>query len=161
MARQTKLTPDVQDKIVAALRVGATYEHAALVAGISYRTFRNWMQEGEHAERGLYLQFFQAIKRAEAEASVRWLARIEQAANDGVWQAAAWKLERRFPEQWGRREHVEMQHSGTLDMRVLASMRAAIMSAVDDPATRVRIAEALTALDEPDADEGGDDGRLP
>jgi hypothetical protein len=28
---------------------------------------------------------------------------IDQAASSGVWQAAAWKLERRFPHIYGRR----------------------------------------------------------
>lgn len=29
---------------------------------------------------------------------------IRQAAQGGVWQAAAWRLERRHPDQWGRRQ---------------------------------------------------------
>jgi hypothetical protein len=32
---------------------------------------------------------------------VKWLARIEQAASEH-WQAAAWKLERRYPKDYGR-----------------------------------------------------------
>ena len=27
---------------------------------------------------------------------------IEQAAKDGTWQAAAWKLERRYPQEYGK-----------------------------------------------------------
>lgn len=161
MPRPSKLTPHAQETIVAALRVGATYEHAALVAGITYRTFRLWMQEGERTTHGRFFHFFQAVKRAEAEAAVKWLARIEQAADDGVWQAAAWKLERRYPEQWGRRDKVDVKHEGTVDVHVLASLRTAILSAVgDDMAMRVRISEALAALDEPkEAAEGDDDER--
>jgi hypothetical protein len=29
---------------------------------------------------------------------------IAQAAREGQWQAAAWRLERKFPSKWGRRE---------------------------------------------------------
>lgn len=157
MPRPSKLSAQVQEKIVAALRVGATYEHAALVAGVSYDSFRRWMLQGERDSHGRFCEFCQAIKRAEAEAAVRWLARIEQAANDGAWQAAAWKLERRYPEQWGRRDRMEVKHAGTLDITMLANMRAAILSAVEDVPTRVRIAEALLALDGEDG-EGGDGG---
>ncbi len=103
MARPTKLSPDVQQRIVQAIALGATYEMAAQYGGVTYRSFRNWMQSGEPARSGPYLQFFQAVKAAEGVAAVRWLALIEQAANDGAWQAAAWKLERRYPHTYGRR----------------------------------------------------------
>ena len=35
------------------------------------------------------------------------MALIAKAAGEGNWQAAAWWLERRFPERWGRRERVD------------------------------------------------------
>src|SRR5262249_9114159 len=98
MARPTKLSEDVTRRLAPAARAGARHEQAALVAGIAARAFYGWMQRGEAAKRGQFLQCFQTVKKAEAEAAVRWLARIEQAAEEGVWQAAAWKLERRFPE---------------------------------------------------------------
>src|SRR5262249_689681 len=103
MARPTKLSDEVTRRLVAALRVGATHEHAALVAGISARTFYGWMQRGESATRGQFVQFVQAVKRAEAEAAVKGLARLEQAADEGVWQAGAWKRERRSPGSAERR----------------------------------------------------------
>ena len=33
---------------------------------------------------------------------------IDNAAIDGTWQAAAWKLERRYPDEWGRRDRLEL-----------------------------------------------------
>ena len=42
-----------------------------------------------------FRKFRERIKEAEGKATQRWLAIIERAANDGSWQAAAWKLERR------------------------------------------------------------------
>lgn len=157
MARRCKLTPEVQERICHAIRIGAYHEHAALAAGVSYETFRRWMAQGERASSGQFRVFCVAVKKAEAAAAVGWLARIEQAANDGQWQAAAWKLERRFPDKWGRNDRVAVQHEGAVDVRVIADMHAAIVGAVQDIPTRVRIAEALMALDAPDED-GGDDG---
>ena len=43
------------------------------------------------------------IEQAEAVAIRDRLAVITKAADSGTWQAAAWFLERRYPEQWGRR----------------------------------------------------------
>jgi hypothetical protein len=42
------------------------------------------------------------MQDAEGDAAVRWLAEIELAAKNGTWQAAAWKLERRYPQDYGR-----------------------------------------------------------
>lgn len=102
MARPSKLTPDAQAKIVQAIQMGSTYELAAQYAGISYDSFNNWMNKGEKASSGEFFEFFNAVKEAEGRAVVGWLAKIEKAASDGSWQAAAWKLERRYPATYGR-----------------------------------------------------------
>lgn len=115
--RPTKLTPECQERVVEALKLGATFELAAQYGGIAYNTFNVWRKRGA-AELGRveqqkgrarvrtseqpFVEFYEATKRAEAEAAVTWLERIEQAAQDGVWQAAAWKLERRYPQAYGR-----------------------------------------------------------
>lgn len=117
MARPSKLTADVQDRIVEALKLGATFELAAQYGGVSYHSFNLWRKRGaaelervanarknasiRESERP-YVEFYEATKKAEGEAAVAWLERIEQAARDGAWQAAAWKLERRYPQQYGR-----------------------------------------------------------
>jgi hypothetical protein len=93
--RPTKCTPETVGKLTQAIQLGATYELACNYAGIDYSTFARWMNEKR--------DFREAIKEAEGKASVVWLAKIEQAASEGNWQAAAWKLERRYPEQYGRR----------------------------------------------------------
>lgn len=94
MARRSKYTPEVGKRICDAIRLGATYELAAKYGGVSEDSIARW--------RAKYADFAEAIKEAEGGAAVGWLARIEQAAKDGTWQAAAWKLERRYPEQYGR-----------------------------------------------------------
>jgi transposase len=94
MARPTKYTPAVVDLICGSIKVGATYVLAAKAAGISYETFREW-RETKPA-------FSALIEKAEGEAAVGWLGKIERAANAGSWTAAAWKLERRYPHDYGR-----------------------------------------------------------
>lgn len=123
MARPSKLTDACQKVVIKAIKLGATYELAAASAGISYDTFNNWMKAGrEELERRealwaedadtewakdlpvqRFVEFFEAVKKAEGEAAVVWLQKIEQAAKDGEWQAAAWKLERRYPATYGKR----------------------------------------------------------
>lgn len=103
MAARCKLTPEVQERICQALSVGATYEHAAAFGGITYETLNQW--------RKTKPGFSEALKDAEARAVVGWLAKIERAASEGVWQAAAWKLERRYPQLYGRTLQ-QVEHSG-------------------------------------------------
>jgi len=114
--RPTKLTPETQKKVVDAIGMGATYDLAAQYAGISYDSFNNWMKAGEASKSGAFFEFFNAVKEAEGRAAVGWLAKIEKAANAGNWQAAAWKLERRYPSIYGR----TVQDQRTYDMGKLA-----------------------------------------
>ena len=111
MARPTKYTPETARKVLDAIRMGASYEIAAKYAGITADTLANW--------RARYSDFSVELATAEGAAAVGWLAKIEKAANEGTWQAAAWKLERRYPEQYGR-QVTSVQHSGKVDVSKLS-----------------------------------------
>jgi hypothetical protein len=93
MARPTKYGEQTVTRLEAALRVGATYAAACGYAGISEDTLANWRRNKS--------DFSERLARAEGEATVRWLLLIEQAAATD-WRAAAWKLERRYPREYGR-----------------------------------------------------------
>jgi len=106
--RPTKLTDEVKDRFLQALRLGATYEIACGYAGITYQTYLNWKERAAKANSGIFFEFFEDIARAEGEAAVKWLALVEKhATEDPKW--AAWKLERRYPHEYGktvqRQEH--------------------------------------------------------
>lgn len=105
----SKFTEETTTKIIQAIRMGATYDLAAKFGGITYQTFNEWRKKGEEAKSGAYRDFVDAVERAEGEAAIGWLAKIEKAATDGNWQAAAWKLERRYPREYGRQVH---EHTG-------------------------------------------------
>lgn len=105
MGRKLKLTPQVLARIVHAVEIGAPFKYAAQYGGVSYSTFAEWMRLGEAGKRP-YCVFHDAIKQAEAVALIGWLEKIEQAANQGTWQAAAWKAERRHREF--RQQSVEL-----------------------------------------------------
>lgn len=107
--RKTKLTPEVQEKIVSAIRAGNYAKVAAGYAGIGERTFYSWLERGEAAKSGIYLQFRQAVKGAEREAEVRAVAIIQKHMENN-WQAAMTYLERKFPARWGRRGSVRFDH---------------------------------------------------
>lgn len=118
MARPSKLTPEVQKRLVKAIKAGNYYEAACGFAGIHYSTFREWMIKGEKAKSGKFREFYEAIKKAENEAEVRMVAQWQQHMPEN-WQAIATFLERRYPDRWGRnRLDVNMKHSGDIEVEI-------------------------------------------
>jgi transposase len=76
------------------------------------------LKKGREGKNGKYVEFFNAIKEAEAVAENSYLEKIQKAAEGDpekdikpVWQAAAWYLERKHPDRWGRRERVVVNQS--------------------------------------------------
>lgn len=104
---------NIRDRILAALSKGATYIMACNYAGVTYVTFRQWMITAEKIESGekeikterdqICVDFRQEVLKVESMAALKWLEKIDNAM-DIHWQAAAWKLERRHPDQYGRPE---------------------------------------------------------
>jgi len=93
--RPTKRTPERAEKILAALRQGMTIATAVRAAGLGLSAFKTWRASDE--------AFAAAIKKAIAEGEAA-LVGVVQRATPKHWQAAAWLLERRWPERWARRE---------------------------------------------------------
>lgn len=55
----------------------------------------------------IYLEFATSVKKALADAEMNQLNLILLEARKGTWQAAAWYLERRFRDRWGRPDKPE------------------------------------------------------
>lgn len=96
--RPTKYTPEYIDKILEAIRLGAPLTHACRYANVSFETFNEWRKQ--------YPEFSEQVKMAEGEMVKTCLEQIDTAATSGNWQAAAWRLERRYPHEFGRRDRI-------------------------------------------------------
>ena len=132
--RPSKLTPETTKKLIDAIKIGATYEHASQYAGISYPTLRRWMVAGEKANKGEYHDFYNSVKKAESDAVVISLAEIKKAVQDGTWQAAAWLLERRYPNDYGRQIQ-RVEHTGEMGVNVAGITNIRENRDEDDDAT--------------------------
>jgi transposase len=122
MGRPTKLTPEIQDKIIDAIQAGNYQDAAARYAGIDPATYYRWMSKGEDPDSP-YSEFREAIERAKAAAEVESVAIIKLAARDGTWQAAAWWLERTRPQKFGRKERYEVTGAEGGNLQVNVSMQ--------------------------------------
>lgn len=129
MARPTKLTPAAEKIILDWLRLGATRTAAFEAAGIHRSKLSVYLRR--------YATFRDAVMRAEADAENRAAAEIRTAISKGGWRAAAWWLERRRADDWGKVDKVE------IEIRRAAERIAAETGA--DPDWLIRRAEEIAA----------------
>ncbi len=127
MGRPTKFSNEIKHKIITAIRAGNYIETASAYAGISKNTLYDWLRRGEREKQRVeknprykirkseqpFVDFSDAVEKALAEAEVRDVAIIAKAAEE-QWQAAAWRLERKFPDRWGRKV---IEHKGSLEVK--------------------------------------------
>lgn len=100
--RPTKLTPETHKAIVDMVKAGCYAETAARQAGIDPATYYRWMADGDKQTTGIYHEFRESVKNAEAHGEAYAVLQVRsQMAGD--WKAAMTYLERKFPERWGRR----------------------------------------------------------
>lgn len=103
MGKPSLLTEELADQVVTMLRSGTLPRVACEAVGIDIRTLQRWLERGRSGrERDkAYREFTERVGRARAEAEARAVAQIARAASED-WRAAAWLLERQWPERWGK-----------------------------------------------------------
>ena len=104
MARD-KCTPELIEEAVGLKRGGMNNRDTAACLGIHEATFYRWINSPTKPE---HREFCEALKRAEVEYKAALRERIFNAA-ERDWKAAAWLLERQYPDEYGRRERHEVE----------------------------------------------------
>lgn len=97
--------PDRFEAVCEALAQGNTRKAAARRAGVGRATLYRWLEVESLRD---------TIKKAEADAEFEMVTAVRAAAQDTrTWQAAAWWLERKMPDVWGKRDRLAV----TVDWR--------------------------------------------
>ncbi len=104
--RPSKLTPDVEARILNAIRCGAPNKIACAAAGIGERTFYQWEEKAESHPDSEYAQFVRKLTCARQEGITARLAIIMKAGRTD-WRAAAWLLERDLPDSFSMKYRIE------------------------------------------------------
>ena len=155
--RKTKLTPEVEEKILQSIKSGNFRKTAALWAGVGYTTLRTWMREGRLRPKSAQGNFRRRVLEAEKAAEMRAVALVMKAAAEDA-RHAEWWLERKFPQRWGRKERHEVtgakggplrHQEGELPLELLANSQlrelldsaAALASQLSAPAEPMSRAE--------------------
>jgi len=106
--KPTKTKTAVKEEILENLRTGMTIKAAALLASISEKTFYNWRD----ADEVFLKQCEEAVRFAEAVL----LERVKQLGMDKMdWRAFAWVLEKRFPDDYGKRQELKVESTQSSD----------------------------------------------
>jgi hypothetical protein len=100
-------TPEECEKTRAVLAAGGYRTEAALAAGVPYSVFKEWLTRAREGEEA-YVTFAASVQKGEASAAPALLAIIRKASRK-QWTAAAWILERRWPQRWGRIERQQRE----------------------------------------------------
>ena len=107
--RPSKSIREGMEVIVKALRVGASRAAAAACARIDEGTLNEWLER--------YPNFDQDINKAEAELEIRMVQDIT--SRKVGWEAAAYILERRYPERWGQQQLLTADDKKDVVIRVV------------------------------------------
>ena len=130
MGRPFKLTAEISQQILQAMRNGNYRCTAAALAGVTDNTVENWLARGEKAlasvsdpkdipePEAIFAAFALAFRRIEAEVESESVVALRTGRDDRnrhTDRKGHLKfLERRFPDRWGNRKAIE--HTGSLEL---------------------------------------------
>lgn len=126
-----------QREILALLTVGCSLRVAARYVGCNPRTIRRTAQRDA--------RFAGKLRQAQYHAEIGFLKNIQRAARkEQYWRAAAWALERKFPQRYARRdpEAITMEQL----TRLLSQFAQIVVDEVPVAAHRKRILKRLEQL---------------
>ena len=114
MAQGRQVTSKQVEKLLEGLRHGMTRRAASAYAGMHHATLYRMLA----ADATLAT----SVENAEGEAEAAYTKLVANAAADPKnWTAAAWWLERRHPDQFGRRDRLDVK----VDMKAIVQKTAA------------------------------------
>lgn len=89
--------PEIHRTVVEAFRLGCTSDAISGIIGVSQRSINAWLDETSDLFKA---ELAADVARVRGEAMLYRLGIIERAAQKGTWQAAAWMLEREYPQRF-------------------------------------------------------------
>ena len=181
--RPGKLTKPVADRIAEGVSLGLSYKNAAMAGGIHEDTLDVWRKRGAAESNTIYTRFIGQLARAAEKTAIDYLEKIRQSIMESPVKlrehikqdengkvvmkeihketlppdikGAMWWLERRFPEQFGRRD--QMEHSGGVKVQATQTQELTIELVKSDGTvhrlTRSDVMKAAVTVEEAAAAE--------
>lgn len=107
VGRKTKLTKEREKIIKDCLEAGMSYKDVCTCSGITFETFNQWRKTNP--------QFNTLVEKAEL-ATMQLALKSVKVGMIKDWRSAAWWLERRRPEEYGRKSETPTESKPCLIM---------------------------------------------
>ena len=98
---KAKLTANMVIEAVNLISNGATNRDVCAYLGVHEGTWYRWLQTPKTVNQR---ELCEAIKKAEVKRKLWHIQQIQKASENGSWQASAWYLERKYPQEWSKAE---------------------------------------------------------
>lgn len=134
------MTPETCERLYNLIASGVSVEAASFLCGLNDQTVFSWVRRGRVSTEPAYVDFYNGYMKAKAACQAKAIQQITR-AGDKDWRAAAWKLERLFPELFSERVTITIEEREKLGDELLERLHAKL----DEP-TYQRVLSAL--LDE-------------
>jgi transposase len=95
-------------RVVKFLEEGLPYNIVAKYLGVKMTTVELWLRKGQENHNESYRKFYKLCSSAESKAQRELLKKLRQ-HEDNDWRVPAWMLERRWPDQWGKRDALKAE----------------------------------------------------
>ena len=96
-----KCTTELVQTAVRLKKAGATNKDIAAALCIAESTFYEWLGNPKTPNQS---ELLESLKKAEGEFKTSLVNNIIKAGKEKDWKAHAWLLERRYPDEYGRKE---------------------------------------------------------
>lgn len=168
VGRPSALTPEVKEKILNEIKMGATYTDAAQLAGLSPATIAQWIEKGRAGTKKEYVEFVQELDLARVERRRFFRTQILTTSKaKGDWRGTAFIATVTEREHFAQRVHVvveeqlksaverlEREFSGEGEQQLLERALGAL--AGEDRISTTASSAAFSGRDILDAGEGVD-----
>jgi hypothetical protein len=116
MARPTKLTPELTERLCYLIEKGFSYKRACEASGITYVTFNEWLKAAEEPDAlRIFTDFSHQIRESESKCILKKLDLIDSSINEGNVNVAMWYLSRRCEEFKAESSlNLKNEHSGAV-----------------------------------------------
>jgi len=118
---KTKLTPELQKKLIKCIRAGSYIVVACRAVGISEFAFYDWIKKGK---KGIepYTKFTKSVRQAQAIGELKIYSEIRSQVKKD-WRAGMEILARKYPQRWAKRDKLEVKTKKIVESKQIIEFR--------------------------------------
>ena len=152
---KTKLTPELQKKLIKCIRAGSYIVVACRAVGISEFAFYDWIKKGK---KGIepYTKFTKSVRQAQAIGELKIYSEIRSQVKKD-WRAGMEILARKYPQRWAKKDKLEVKTKKTIESKQFIEISKKVDNLLPEQRKQL-IAIAIKVEEEFESNGGSDNG---